>query len=247
MDRRTGYLGGGQPRNAQLTGSRTLPRLAAPVNSWRFALTSALAAFVLWRNLPGALLCLFPKLMRARGEDESWPKVDRGLFAQMEEELGPLGFKRLGVHVERAPLRRSVVAYDFVHEGERTWATAKRQDREVTLTLLTPFDGGAFVLTADHQTQSLDLAGQCLSGGMPGAQPDQLFAAHRRRIDRIKEAGRAPAADLSLEARVRSANEWFAGFGGRRQRTRYLNQLLMTVMALGLVGAIVWAMVKPHP
>ncbi len=211
----------------------------------RFALTIALAAFVLWRNLPGALLSLFPRLMRARGEDESWPEVDKDLFARMEEELQPLGFKRLGVHVERAPLRRSVVAYDFVHEGERTWATARSLGREVTLTLLTPFDRGAFVLTADHRVQSHDQPGRCLAGGMPGAQPEQLLAAHRRRIERLKQAGRSPSADLSLESRVKAEGAWFASFGARELRLRHLNNLLMTLMALGLVGAIVWALVKP--
>ncbi|HEY3447813.1 MAG TPA: hypothetical protein VGK67_15765 [Myxococcales bacterium] len=215
------------------------------MDSGRFALTFALAVFVLWRNLPGALLSVFPKLMRARGEDESWPEVDKDLFARMEEELQPLGFKRLGVHVERAPLKRSVVAYDFVHEGERTWATARSLGREITLTLLTPFDQGAFVLTADHRIQSHDLAGRCLAGGMPGAVPEQLVAAHRRRVDRLKEAGRSPLADLSLEARVRAEGEWFASFGGRELRTHHLNNLLMTLMALGLVATILWAMIKP--
>lgn len=215
------------------------------MDSGRFALTVALAVFVLWRNLPGALLSVFPKLMRARGEDESWPEVDKDLFARMEEELQPLGFQRLGVHVERAPLKRSVVAYDFVHEAEKTWATARAQGREITLTLLTPLDQGAFVLTADHRVQGHDQPGRCLAGGMPGAQPEQLLAAHRRRVERLKESGRSPAADLSLEARVKAEGEWFASFGGRELRLRHLNNLLMTLMALGLVGAVVWAMAKP--
>ncbi|MGC4121873.1 MAG: hypothetical protein QM765_46295 [Myxococcales bacterium] len=215
------------------------------MDSGRFALTVALAAFVLWRNLPGALLGLFPKLMRARSEDESWPKIDKDLFARMEEELQPLGFRRLGVHVERAPLKRGIVAYDFVHEGERTWATARMQGREITLALLTPFDQGAFVLTADHRVQSHDEPGRCLAGGMPGAQPEQLLAAHRRRIERLKEAGRATSGDLSLEARVRAEGAWLSSFGARELRARHLNNLLMTLMALGLVGTIVWALVKP--
>lgn len=215
------------------------------MNSWRAALTFSLAAFVLWRNLPGALLCLYPRLMRARGEDESWPKVDRALFAQMEEELAPLGFKRLGVHVERAPLRRGRVAYDFLHEEEKTWGTALTQGREVSLTLLTPFDQGAFVLTADHKIPSHDKPGLCLAGGMPGAQPEQLFAAHKRRVERLREAGRTPSADLTLESRVRAANTWYATFGAQELRLLHLNGLLMTLMALGLVGALLWALLKP--
>lgn len=206
---------------------------------WRLALTLALAAFVLWRNLPGALLCLFPRLMRARGEDESWPQVDAALFQQMDEELAPLGFTRLGVHIERAPLRRGVLAYDYVHGGEATWGTAYTDAREVRLVLLTRCERGGFVLTADHPVMSQDREG-CLAGGIPGAQPEQLLAAHRRRVERMRQAGRPPLADLSLEARVKAADAWFHGCGAREVRLRNLNGLAMTLLAFALVGALFW-------
>ena len=211
------------------------------MNAWRAAISFALAAFVLWRNLPGALLCLFPSLMRARGEDESWPKVDRELFGRMEEELKPLGFARLGVHVERAPLHRGRVAYDFVHEGERTWATAWLAGEEVRLSLVTPFDGGGFVVTCDHRVLSQDRPG-CLAGGMPGAQPEQLLGAHRRRVEGFREAGRAIPVDFSLEARVRAANAWYVGYGARELRLRNLNGFLLSLMGLAIFAAVVWAM-----
>ena len=208
---------------------------------WRAALSLALAAFVLWRNLPAALLCLWPRLMRARGEDESWPRVDRFLFTQMEEELSPLGFKRLGVHVERAPLARGELAYDFVHDAEHTWATATVQGEEARLVLLTPFEGGAFVRTADHKVASLERDGECLSGGMVGAEPEHLFAAHRRRVERLKESGRVAQADLSLEARVKAADRWIGGWGARELRIKNLNGLAMTVVGLAIACAVAWA------
>ena len=212
------------------------------MTSWRVALSLALAAFVLWRNLPAAILCLWPRLMRARGEDESWPRVDRTLFDQMEEELVPLGFRRLGVHVERAPLARGQLAYDFVHDAERTWATATVQGQEARLHLLTPFEGEAFVLTADHKVANLDRMGECLSGGMVGAEPEHLFAAHRRRVERMKEAGRVLQADLSLEARVKAADRWFHGFGAHELRVKNLNGLLMSGVGLAIASAVLWAM-----
>jgi len=212
------------------------------VTPWRAALSFALAAFVLWRNLPGAVLCLMPWLKRARGEDESWPRVDRSLFEQMEEELAPLGFRRLGVHVERAPLARGELAYDFVHDAERTWATAIVPGEEARLYLLTPFEGGSFVRTADHKVASFDRDGECLSGGMVGADPEHLFATHRRRVERMKAAGRAPQVDLSLEARVKAADRWFSGFGAHELRVRNLNGLLMTGVGLAIAGAVLWAM-----
>jgi hypothetical protein len=211
------------------------------VNAWRASLISALAVFVLWRNLPAMLLFLFPSLMRARGEDESWPKVDRDLFGRMEEELKPLGFSRLGVHVERAPLRRRLVAYDFVNEAERTWGTATAAGEEVRLSLVTAFCGGGFVVTADHRVLSQDRQG-CLVGGMPGAQPEQLLAAHRRRVEGFREQGREIVTDLSLEARVRAANAWYVGYGARELRLRNLNGLFLSLMGLAIFAAVLWAM-----
>ncbi|MBI5544589.1 MAG: hypothetical protein HY901_11915 [Deltaproteobacteria bacterium] len=166
------------------------------------------------------------------------------MFGRMQEELEPIGFRRLGVHVERPPLKRGEVAYDFVHEAAQTWGTAYGRGEDVQLVLLTPFDGSSFVLTADHRLMSNDQPGKCLAGGMPGAQPEHLLAAHLRRVERLKEAGRTVSADLSLEARVRAANAWFAGWGARELRLRHVNGLLMTGMAVAIAGVMIWALVR---
>ncbi len=217
------------------------------MDAWQVAATLALAGFVLFRNLPGALLCLFPRLMRARGEDESWPKVDRELLERMEEELTPLGFRRLGVHVERAPLQRGVIAYDFVHEEARTWATGYGPADEARLVLVTALDQagapGGFVLTADHRLLAVDAPG-CLCGGMPGAQPENLFAAHRRRVQGLENSGWKPSADLALEARVCAADRWFAGRGARELRLRHVNRLLMALLGLAVLGTLVGAFIR---
>lgn len=213
------------------------------MSSWRVVLTLALSAYVLWRNVPAAVLCLFPRLLRARSEDESWPKVNRELFDRMEEELAPLGFRRLGIHVERAPLRAGVVCYDFAHDFEHTWATATLQGSEGRLSLLTSFERGGFVLTADHRVLSQDRPG-CLSGGIPGAQPEQLLAAHRRRVDRRRAEGETLREDLSLEARVNAADAWYRSCGAREVRVRNANGLVMTAVAVGISVMMIWAFGK---
>lgn len=217
------------------------------MEAWQVAATLALAGFVLFRNLPGALLCLFPRLLRARSEDESWPKVDRDLLERMEDELAPLGFSRLGVHVERAPLQRGVVAYDFVHEEAGTWATGYGPSDEARLLLVTALDRpgspDGFVVTADHRLLAVDAPG-CLCGGMPGAQPENLFAAHRRRVQGLQDSGWKPSADLSLEARVRAADAWFAGRGARELLLRHVNRLLMALLGLAVLGTLLGALIR---
>lgn len=196
-----------------------------------------LLGFVLWRNLPGALLCLKPGMTRARKGSEDDKGVDHPLFEQMDAELAPLGFQRLGVHHEKAPLRPAVLSYDYVHLAEQTFGSAFRYGKHVRLYLLTPFHKGGFVLTADHKRYGNERDGY-LAGGVPGATPEQLLAAHRRRVERLKEQGLEVDGELSLDARVEAANRWFAGAGVREIRLRHVNAFLISGIGLALIAAV---------
>lgn len=198
----------------------------------------ALAALILWRNLPGALLFLWPGLVRARAAAEDDPRLDRELFAQMQEELAPLGFVRLGVHLESAPLRRAALQYDFVSPAEATFATAFMAGRDARLYLITALGDGAIVLTADHARIGVDRP-DYLAGGIPGASPEELLAAHRRRVERLVSAGHQRLAGLDFEARVALARRWFAGKGAGEMRLRHANALLLSLIGVVLLVAVV--------
>lgn len=200
---------------------------------WRIALTLALAAFILWRNLPGSLWCLWPGLVRIRrapgpsAEDEAG---DEAAFDAMEQDLAPLGFQRLGVHLEKPPLRRATRVYDFVSPAEATFASAVLERGGGRLYLLTPFTGGAFVLTADHRRPGTEKPSRYLGGGLPGASPEQVLAAHRRRVERMREAGLVAGADLSFDGRIRAGEQWFQGVGRREIRLAHANALILGLM-----------------
>ncbi len=205
----------------------------------RIAVVLALALLVLLRNLPGALTCLFPRLLRARPLDQDSPSFDHALAQQMEAELAPLGFRLLGAHLESLPLRRPRLVYDFAHDVERAFASASGSGQDMELYLLTAFEGGGFVLTADHRRISIQQEGRCLSGGLPGATPEQLAAAHRKRVEGFAQAGRKPREDLSLPARVAAAEEWYRTGGAREQRLRHANALILSLMMLAMLSAMV--------
>jgi hypothetical protein len=206
------------------------------VNDWRVAISLALGLLILWRNLPGALMFLRPGLVRVRRAPED--ALDEPLFAEMEGELAPLGFRRLGAHLEKAPLRRPVLSYDFVNEAEHTFGSAFRDGGVMRLYLLTPFSGGGFVLTADHRRTGVE-RGDYLAGGLPGAGPDALLAAHRRRVERLVREGRQPLADLSMDAREQAAVRWHRGAGARELRLRNANQLILCLMGVAILVAVV--------
>jgi hypothetical protein len=197
----------------------------------------------LWRNLPRALLFVWPGLARARRLDETSPLVDPGLFDEVEQVVAPLGFKRLGAHAELLPLRRPSAVYDFRLEGEPVWGSAWRQDAEVRFALLTAFDREGLVLTADHQRPGADRPGY-LCGGLPEASPEHLLAAHRRRVERLREGGYRPASDFSLEARIQAAQAWYRGPGAREVRMGAVNAFILSLMALVIFGAAAAAIAR---
>jgi hypothetical protein len=211
----------------------------------RAVVSLLLAGVILWRNLPGALLCLWPGLMRARKGAADESRVDGALFDQMEAELAPLGFRRLGVHFEKAPLRRATLNYDFVNEAEGTFASAFCYGRHVRLYLLSAFEDGGFVLTADHRRMGIEREGY-LSGGLPGALPEQLLAAHKRRVERMHESGHALVPDLSLDARVSAAERWFDGVGASETRLRQVNALLLSLIGAVILVAVAAAALRGH-
>lgn len=200
-------------------------------------LTLLLGGVVLWRNLPGALLCLSPALVRVRKGSLEDPRVDHGVLCAMEEELGAIGFEPIGVHFEQAPLRRAVLHYDFASPEEATFASAFFEGRYARLYLLTEFEDGALVLTADHVRAGIEREGY-LAGGIPGATPEELLAAHRRRVERLRQTGRVPRKDLSVDGRVEAGRRWFSGKGARELRVRHANGLLLTLIGVVILSAV---------
>jgi len=203
----------------------------------RAILRLLLAAVVFVRNLPGLLLFLRPGWLRVIPEPDGSRRVDAQLFDDIEAELAPLGFKRIGTHLESPPLGRGVLNYDLVNDEVPAFASAFRRRGTVDLYFLTPFEDGAFVLTADHKRHAVDRA-DALSGGLPGANPEQVLAAHRRRVEGLTEAGRHPAPGRDLAARGSAAQGWFEGAGSREIRLRHFNDLLLAILSFVILVAV---------
>ncbi len=192
----------------------------------------ALAVFILWRHLPAALLFLFPKWMRIIAAKGSDPEVDSNLFDQMERELAPLGFTRLGVYWEKGPLQRRKLVYNFVNDAIPAWASAQIINQEARLCLLTSFDGGGLVLTCDHRRINVNRPQDCLVGGLPEAEPRLLVNIHSRRIQTILASGKVVSRDLDMVSRVRRAKEWYSNYGARELRLSGFNAFLWSFAVL---------------
>lgn len=191
---------------------------------------------VLLRNLPGALLCLWPGLMRNReDEDDELPLA----AAPVAEELARLDFTRLGARVEGPPMSRGQRRFDFALTREHTFASLF-VDEVPLLTLTTPFSDGSFVLTSDHRRPGIERAGRYLAGGIPGATPEQLLTVHQRRVEGLKQLGKSPSAEPTLRGAVDARRRFFRGVGAREIRHLYAMRLVIALLALMFVISVLF-------
>lgn len=200
----------------------------------RLVLVCAAAALILRWNLWRAILWLKPDVTRVEADAPAdQVQLPTGLAAA-EEHLFALGFTRLGTHLEKSPLSRGRLAYDYAHAGEKAFATLFTSPRgEPRLFFLTPTANEGFVITADHRRPAHEVPGRYLSGGLDETSAERIFKAHQRRVQTVGE----PQVTPTLEARVEAGKAWYRGFGQREVRQQNGLGLLWSLGSLGMVGA----------
>lgn len=194
-----------------------------------------MAVKLLMLNAWRALLVAFPGRFRLVPEAPAGTPLELppGLEA-LAGQLRALGFLPLGVHREASPLRKGLRSHDFVHPGERVFATLYLSARgEARLYLLTPLAPRGAVLTADHARPKLDPPGEFLAVGLPECPPELLLRAHRARLGPLR-----PAEDFSWEGRLQAGRDWYQGPGVREIRRQNLPGLLWTLVALAIVVSL---------
>lgn len=212
---------------------------------YRVAGFFALIAFLLWRNLPGALAFVRPAWVRpsiASGPDGVAARgpAMRDMLGQLDE----LGFSPLGVVATRRPLARTSRELVLASADERSFATVRPVKNEAWLSYVTHFDDGAAVITADFHWPSVDEA-DYLAGGLPGSGAAEVLAAHRRRVQRFVDAGRPVGASYDLDALVRAGRRFYAKGPGRRElRRKEIRGLIFATGALIFMGSFVMQLVR---
>lgn len=199
----------------------------------------ALVVFLLWRNLPGALIFVRPGLIRCRpkGGAESVATEIRGpAMREMAGEIEELGFEPVGVLVEKRPLAPSKKELVWARPEDRAFAVVSPVGNEAWLQFVTPFEGGALVITADFRWPSVEEENY-LAGGLPAGSPLEILNTHKRRVQRFVDAGKRPDERYSLEARAETCGAYYARGPGRREiRRREVKGLMFTTVALVWIG-----------
>jgi hypothetical protein len=207
----------------------------------RLALFFGLIAFLVARNLPGALVFLRPAFIRCRveGGPEAAPRVARGMaMREMGNDLEEQGYAPVGVLSERRPLaraRRELVVASPEGEG---FAVVAPVGNEAWLHFVTTFEDGSTVITADYRWPSVERK-DYLAGGLPGGSVLEVLNTHRRRVRRFVEEGRRPDERRTLEARREACNAYHARGPGRREvRRREVKAMMFTTVAVLWAGMV---------
>lgn len=202
--------------------------------NWMPLLFFALLALLLWRNLPGALAFLRPGWLRVE-TISSDASLGTPATRQMERELAALGFSPLGTLLVGRPLERRQSEYLLASEADRSYAVVFPRSGQAWLRFVTPLAGGGRVVTADHRVTPVDQGGYVV-GGLPGVPPDELWAAHRKRVERVAR-GKKPSGEIGLQEWIADEQDFYTKGAGKDEiRRREARRFVFTA------AGIVWGL-----
>ena len=191
-------------------------------------LVAAFAVLMLVRHGPGALLFVAPALRRPR-EGPVGPARSPA-EQRVRDALEGLGFRPLGMLVERGPLGALAREWAvFGGEGRAAWADVAEGR------------GGGWVRFVSSGPD-----GAALVTELPDATPEGALAAHEKGLAAFERAHGRPAAPPDLAARLEAARAHARGPARSEVRRAtalsFLNALLAVVLMASSVNGIAGAL-----
>jgi hypothetical protein len=207
---------------------------------WQILLALAVATWLFFKNLPGALLCIWPGFMRARETDDDGsldPETEPAM-ARVDQGLRELGFTKVGAIQVSPPLSRGWAELCYAAKDLLTFADIDARAGALHVTLFTPFASGQAVVTSDFRRPGRETP-RLLLGGLPQSDVPALWAAHKRRISRLSQ-GATPWQDFTISGRIAADESYYTGAGKSELRARSWGALTVAVVAflLGLLSAL---------
>ena len=182
----------------------------------RLLLALAVAIWFFFKNLPGALLFIWPGWMRARETDDdgSLDPDSEPAMARVDSDLRELGFTKVGAIQVSPPLSLGWAELCYAAKDLFTFADIDARGGALHVTLFTPFASGEAVVTSDFRRPGRETP-RLLLGGLPQSDLPALWAAHRRRMGRLSPEA-TPWSDFTIGGRVAADESFYRGGGEDR-------------------------------
>lgn len=216
---------------------------------WQILIASAVAIWILFRNLPAALTFLWPHLLRAQETDDdgSLDPEREPAMERVDKALRELGFEKVGAIQVRPPLSSGWANLVYAAPALHAFADVGVRAGAMAVTLFTPFAGGEAVMTSDFKRATSERR-DFLAGGIQGADVPGLWAVHRRRVEHFKPAS-SPQVwdDFTVAGRVRADEVVYHGPGKRELRGRAVASAVVALFALVLLAMCAVQLIKTLP
>ena len=213
------------------------------------ALAGFYAAMMILRYGRRGVLAVAPSLVSSRSTPDG--AAPTGAQRSAAEVLLPLGFVRLGSHVEEGPLRGLGLRSETFVDAHRlvfadVFELSPRPGDVARVQLLSTFPDGAAALTANHPRAARSgRLGEV--SGLPGVALAQVLEIHRRAVARLTSAHGSPLPAADLAGRDAAARAWYRGIGGQEIRRRFAVYLGNTLFAAAVLTFCVTSIVRSRP
>ena len=180
---------------------------------------------------PIVLFCLYPRSVRVWFE--AGPAGIGALASRAAQDviavLGELGFRPIGVKVERPVLRSPIRELSFVAEDGRSYASVAASRSRSRLYFYTPFPDGGLVLTSNGSFPKIRSA-TVVQQSFPGCEPRELLGRHH---EAVASLGRTGEVSPTPEGRIAATHAYYAAPEVRRVLVRTGMFLLLWMAVLG--------------
>jgi hypothetical protein len=202
------------------------------------ALAGFYAAMMIVRYGRRGILVVAPSLVSSRSVPDGPSPTEAQRAAA--EALLPLGFRRLGSHVEEGPLRGLGLRSETFADTDGlvfadVFEMAPRPGDVARVQLLSTFPDGAAVLTANHARAARSGRWGEIAG-LPGAPPRVVAEVHRRTVTRLGTLHGAPLPAVDLGGRDAAARSWYRHAGGAEIRRRFAVYLGNSIVAAAILA-----------
>jgi len=180
---------------------------------------------------PIVLFCLYPRSVRVWFE--AGPDGIGALASRAAQEviavLAELGFRPIGVKVEKPVLRPAIRELSFAAEDGRCYGSVAGGRSRSRLYFYTPFPDGGLVLTSNGFFPKIRSA-TVVQQSFPGCGPRELLSRHH---EALASLGRTGEVSPTPEGRIAATHSYYATPEVRRVLGRTGMLLLLWMVVLG--------------
>jgi hypothetical protein len=168
--------------------------------------------FQLRTLIPRILSFLAPGNRNLYFTDNPQPPIDeiqRQLVRPVIEKMEALGFKQLGIMVDKPPLwARGTREYSLASADRKVFASVGLRSLKPSYFFYTPFTGGQVVITGHNAFRNFR-KDNFVTSVFSGEDTGEMLEAHRREVEEFVNKGFTPIKDYTQETAVQATHQYY--------------------------------------